>query len=136
MQLYELEEVYATECVLNDSKQVYHEMRDIKSWTKEAFVVFFLDARNKVISREIVNIGTLDQAIVHPREVFRTAIMRNAASLVIAHNHPSGSTSPSEEDTQITHKMREAGKIIGIDVLDHVIVARDGDYSLLENDWM
>ena len=84
MQQYELEDVYTVECVLKDSKQVYHEMRDIKSWTKETFVAFFLDARNRIISREIVGIGTLDQAITHPREVFRTAIMRNAASLVIA----------------------------------------------------
>ena len=68
--------------------------------------------------------------------MFRTAIMRNAESPVLSHNHPSGFTSPSEDDIRMTRKMKEAGDIIGIELLDHVIVARDGYYSFLEHDWM
>ncbi len=132
MELNELEEMFVCDVVVESSTQVYHEMRDIKSWSKEAFVAFYLDTRNKVISREIISVGTLDAAIIHPREVFRTAIMRNAASVVIAHNHPSGGLSPSNDDIEITKQLTKAGELIGIQLIDHVIVSRDGFYSFCD----
>lgn len=133
MEQRELEELYVvSELVIQTSSQVYHEMRDIKAWTKEVFVAFCLDSRHKIISREIVAVGTLDMAIVHPRDIFRTAILRNAAAIVIAHNHPSGATDPSMEDTHLTDTVKEAGRIIGIQVLDHVIVSQDGFYSFAD----
>ena len=125
----ELEERYLREIEITASKTVYRELRDIKNWEKEVFVAFYLDTRNKIISREIVSIGILNASIIHPREVFRTAIIRNANSVIIAHNHPSGSLEPSDEDVEITQQLKEAGKIIGIKLLDHLIVTKDGYYS-------
>ena len=129
MQQTELEERYLREIEITASKTVYRELRDIKNWEKEVFVAFYLDTRNKIISREIVSIGILNASIIHPREVFRTAIIRNANSVIIAHNHPSGSLEPSDEDVEITQQLKEAGKIIGIKLLDHLIVTKDGYYS-------
>lgn len=132
MQQTDLEERYLREIEINNSKSAYHEMRDIKNWEKEVFVAFYLDTRNRIISREILSIGTLNCAVVHPREAFRTAIIRNAHSVIIAHNHPSGSLKPSDEDTKITQQLRDAGEIIGIKLLDHVIVTKDGYYSFAD----
>lgn len=130
----DLEEKYVKEIVVRESSTVYQEMRDIKSWEKEVFVVFCLNTKNKIISREIVSIGTLNSSVIHPREVFRTAISRNANSVIVAHNHPSGSIEPSKEDKEITERLREAGDIMGIKVLDHVIVAKEGYYSFSDSD--
>ncbi len=118
MDQYELEERYARGTVLKDAGSVYHEMRDIKCWEKEVFVAFYLDTRNKVISREVVSVGTLNSALIHAREVFRTAIFRNADSVIIAHNHPSGNPNPSAEDEEATERIVESGKILGIPLLD------------------
>ena len=104
-------------------------MRDIKKWNKEAFVGFYLDSQSKVISREIISIGILNSVIVHPREIFRTAIIRNANAIIVAHNHPSGNLEPSAEDIEITKKLRQSGDIIGIKLFDHVIVSNAGYYS-------
>ena len=131
MDQYELEETYLSSTVIKDASCVYREMRDIKRWDKEVFVAFFLDSKNRVISREIVGIGILNSAIVHPREVFRSAISRNACSVIISHNHPSGDTGPSPEDLKITGQLCRAGRIIGIPLLDHVIVSRDGFNSII-----
>lgn len=129
MEQRELEESYPVKVVMEKSETVYQEMRDIKCWEKEVFVAFYLDTRRQVISREILSIGTVDSAVIHPREVFRTAIMRNASAVIIAHNHPSGGLEPSDEDMQVTRQLKEAGRIIGIQLLDHVIVTREGHYS-------
>ena len=104
-------------------------MRDIKDWDKEVFVAFYLNTKNAVISREVISIGTLNSSIIHPREIFRTAVVRNACAVVISHNHPSGSLEPSEEDKKATRKLKEAGDILGITLLDHVIVTRTGYFS-------
>ena len=98
-------------------------------------MAFYLDSQNKVISREIVSIGTLNASLIHPRELFRTAIIRNANSIIISHNHPSGSLEPSKEDIKITDQLRKAGDILNIQLLDHVIVTKEGHYSLKDNDW-
>ena len=98
---------------------------------REHFVVLLLDIKNKVIGINTVSIGNLDTAIAHPREVFKPAILSNAASILLAHNHPSGDPEPSREDVAITTRLVEAGKILGIDVIDHLILG-DGYRSLKE----
>lgn len=130
MELHELEEEYENRVEIKNTETIFREMRDIKHWGKEVFVGFYLDTKNRVISREIIGIGTLNSCIIHPREVFRTAIIRNSNSVILAHNHPSGSLDPSDEDIQITKRLKEAGDIIGIKLLDHVIVTKEGYLSL------
>ena len=90
---------------------------------KEVFKVFLLDSNNAVISSEIVSIGVLNLAIVHPREIFKLAIIQSANSIILVHNHPSGNVEPSKEDLEITQRLREAGDLLGIKILDHVIIS-------------
>jgi DNA repair protein RadC len=111
---------------------VYRLSMDLVSLYQEYFVVFFLNTKNRVLGRKTIFIGSLNTAIVHPREVFREAIQQSSAAIICVHNHPSGDPSPSHEDIEITRRLVETGRIIGIDVLDHVIVARDGFVSLKE----
>ena len=92
-----------------------------------------LDARNNLIKISNISVGSLNASIVHPREVFKEAIDCLAASAIIAHNHPSGDVNPSDEDIEMTKRLKEAGKILGIEILDHVIVERSAFYSLMEN---
>lgn len=98
---------------------------------QEHMMVFLVNAKNRITHYETISIGTLNQTIVHPRDVFRSAITHNAASIILAHNHPSGDNAPSDEDVEVTKRMAEAGKIIGIPLLDHVIVGC-GYYSFKE----
>ena len=93
---------------------------------REHFMVILLDTKNQIIKSEVVSIGTLNASLVHPREVFNEAIRVCANSLILSHNHPSGIANPSPEDQQITKRLVEAGKILGISVLDHVIIT---DYN-------
>jgi len=93
---------------------------------REMFVVMCLDTKNNINSLNVVSTGTLNSAMVHPREVFKTAILSNANSIILAHNHPSGDPTPSREDVTVTQRLVEAGKLLGIEVLDHVIIG-DGD---------
>ena len=97
---------------------------------REHFLVLLLNARHEVIGRETVSIGSLNASIVHPREVFKPAVLASAASVVLVHNHPSGDPEPSEEDVSITKRLAQAGELLGIGVLDHVIVASRGVVSL------
>ncbi|MGM0711917.1 DNA repair protein RadC [Brevibacillus parabrevis] len=106
---------------------------DFRYETKEHFTCLFLNTKNRVIFKEIISIGSFNSAIVHPREVFRAAIKRCSASLICAHNHPSGDSTPSTEDLILTKRLRDAGEIIGIEVLDHVIIGGNRFYSLKEN---
>lgn len=116
--------------LLLSPKNVWNEMKEIRSQKKEYFVVFFLDVRNQIIRQETVSIGSLNASLVHPREVFEPAIKYLAAQILIAHNHPSGDPSPSPEDLEITKRLCEAGKILGIEIIDHVIVATTKFLSL------
>lgn len=97
---------------------------------REHFAVLLLNARHEVIGFETVSIGSLNASIVHPREVFKPAILHSAASVLLVHNHPSGDPEPSEEDLTITKRLVEVGELLGIGVLDHVIVASRGYVSL------
>ncbi|MFZ2039003.1 MAG: DNA repair protein RadC [Minisyncoccia bacterium] len=114
--------------ILLSPKDVWERMEDIRGSKKEHFVVFYLDSRNQEIHREIVSVGTLNESLVHPREVFENAIKNNAASIIIAHNHPSGDLEPSQADIEITRKLIHAGKILDIRITSHVIVAEGVDY--------
>lgn len=99
---------------------------------KEQVAVVLLDAKNRVLGTEIISEGSLTESVVHPREVFQPAIMHHAASVVIAHNHPSGDPNPSREDRKVTSLLRQAGQTLGIPVLDHVIIGDGTYYSFKE----
>lgn len=104
----------------------------IGHYKKEHFVLVSLDTRNNVIGTDTVSIGTLNASLVHPRELFELAIRKHAASVIIAHNHPSGDPTPSDEDLRVTAKLQEAGKILGIQLLDHIIIGNDSYFSMEE----
>ena len=99
---------------------------------REHMVLLTLDVKNVVTSISTVSIGSINTSVVHPREVFKTAILSNAASIILAHNHPSGDVTPSKQDINITHRINECGKILGIDLLDHLIIGDDTYTSLKE----
>lgn len=108
-------------------EQIYQTFRCLMHETKENFVTLHLDGKNRIVCMDVVSIGSLNQSIVHPREVFKSACLSNAAAIILVHQHPSGDATPSREDIAITKRLREAGEIMGISVLDHVIVG-DGEY--------
>lgn len=113
-------------------KDVWQELKDIRDNKKEHFVVFFLDARNQEIKREIISVGSLNANLVHPREVFEPAVRHLAAQVILAHNHPAGDPAPSEDDLEITKRLVEAGKILGIEIVDHIIVVKNDFLSFKE----
>ena len=117
--------------ILRSPEDVVAEVRSqLKGKKKEHFLVVCLDTRNRSIDRKLVSMGSLDTSIVHPREVFKEAISCCAASVILAHNHPSGDPEPSKEDIELTKRLAKAGEIVGIDVLDHIIVCDEGFMSL------
>ena len=117
------------EVYINSSQDVIKEIEYIKENKKENFVVLYLDARNKLIYKETVSIGSLNANLVHPREVFEPAVKYLTAQIVLAHNHPSGDPDPSEDDLEITKRLVETGKILGIEVIDHIIVTKNNYFS-------
>lgn len=106
------------------ASDVWNFCADIRLLQREHFVVFYLDTQNCLIERQTISVGTLNSSLVHPREVFEPALSFHAASIIIAHNHPSGELQPSHEDREVTKRLVEAGKIIGIDVIDHIILSK------------
>ena len=116
--------------LLLSPKDVWENLRDIRNNKKEHFVVFYLDARNQEIQREIISVGILNANLVHPREVFEPAVRNNTVQILVSHNHPSGDTSPSGDDMEVTRRLVEAGKILGIEIIDHVIVSQNSFFSL------
>lgn len=111
-------------------------MEELRYLQKEHFVVLFLNTKNHVIAKETLSMGSLNASIVHPREVYRSAVKRGSASIICAHNHPSGDPTPSREDLGLTHRLIEAGNIIGIDLLDHLIIGDGVFVSLKEQGYM
>ncbi len=105
---------------------------DLRDEVREHFFAILLDTRNGVLRRHVVSVGDLNSAIVHPREVFSPAIRHGAAALVVAHNHPSGDPTPSPEDVQVTKRLLDAGRLLGIELLDHVVLTESGWVSLKE----
>ena len=114
----------------SDLHDNYHSLFD--NQVRERFMVFWLNSGNKVVGFEIITEGILNSSLAHPREVFRGAIIATAASIIVAHNHPSGNPEPSSEDIAMTKQFVEAGKIIGITVHDHIIFANSTYSSLAE----
>ena len=111
----------------NDVLKVVSDLRNKK---REYMVALYLNARSELINKRVVSIGTLTESLVHPREVFAPAIKSHAVNVVLAHNHPSGSAEPSDEDVAVTQNLKEAGEILGIKVVDHIIVSKNGFVSL------
>jgi len=109
-------------------------MEEMRYLNKEHFKVVLLNTKNQIISIEEISIGNLNSSIVHPREVFNIAIKRSANSIILVHNHPSGDSTPSKEDISITHRLIDAGNIIGIKVLDHIIIGDNNYVSLKQRD--
>lgn len=97
-------------------------MENMRFLDREHFQIILLNTKNQVLGIELVSVGSLNASIVHPREIFKIPIRRSAAAIILVHNHPSGDPTPSQEDIDVTRRLREAGKILGIDVLDHVII--------------
>jgi DNA repair protein RadC len=102
----------------------------LKGADREHCVVVLLDARHKVIGLNTVSIGTVSASLVHPREVFKPAILANASAIILAHNHPSGKLEPSEHDVELTRRLIEAGKLLGIELMDHLILCEGAHLSL------
>ena len=107
-------------------------LSEIRTADREHLVVLVLNARSVVLAVETVSIGTLSASLVHPREVFKAAIMFNGAAIIVAHNHPSGVVDPSSEDKECTRRLKDAGKLLGIPLLDHVIVGSVKHFSFKE----
>ncbi|BDG46305.1 MULTISPECIES: DNA repair protein RadC [Parageobacillus] len=111
-------------------------MEDMRFLSQEHFVAIYLNTKNQVIYRKTIFIGSLNASIVHPREVFKEAIKRSAASIICAHNHPSGDPTPSREDIDVTKRLAECGRIIGIELLDHLIIGDQKFVSLKEKGYV
>jgi DNA repair protein RadC len=105
----------------------------LKHFSEEHFVSFHLDAKSNVIGYHVVSHGTVSASLVHPREVFKAAILNNSMAVLVAHNHPAGSREPSEDDLKITRTLVQAGQLMCVTVIDHVIVTARGIYSLREH---
>jgi DNA repair protein RadC len=119
---------------LTSAKEVYEALRKkIGGLKKENFVVVSLDTRNKIIAVDTVFVGTLNSSLVHPREIFETAIRRHAAGIVVAHNHPSGDPEPSDEDIKVTKLLTEAAKVMGIEMPDHLIIGEGKYFTFRDN---
>lgn len=120
------------EVFINSPEDILKEVEHIRENKKENFIVLYLDARNRLVYKETVSIGTLNANLIHPREVFEPAVRNLAAQIIVVHNHPSGNPEPSEDDLVITEKLTEAGKILGIEVMDHIVVAKNSYISFKE----
>ncbi len=111
---------------------IWTQCAGIRDSKREHFVAFYLDTQNRLIERQIISIGTLNTSLVHPREVFEPAIKLSAATIIVAHNHPSGDTTPSIEDKEITKRLVDSGKILGVEIIDHIILSKTGYLSFQE----
>jgi len=118
--------------VIRMPEDVFKYLNEMKRLKKEEFRGLYLNTRNKLLYEEIISIGTLTANLVHPREVFAPALEYLAVGLIVAHNHPSGDPAPSKEDIKLTQRLVEAGKIMGIDLLDHIVIGNNSFSSLKE----
>ena len=125
---------YIDEIILSNSLLIYNYLKDdLKDKKQEYFIALYLDSKKALIEKKILFKGTLNKSIVHPREVFKYAYINSASTIVVAHNHPSGDPLPSKEDIILTNNLIEIGKIIGINVIDHIIIGNNNYYSFYEN---
>lgn len=117
--------------IINTSKDVYMLLMEYANKSQEHFLLLTLNGRNQLIQKKVITIGTIDSSLFHPREIFAEAISDRASKIVVAHNHPSGSLEPSRNDLIMTLKIKDAGKVLGIDLMDSVILAEDGYKSII-----
>jgi len=118
--------------VINTAKDAVAQLTDMRDLKKEHFVVLYLNAKNQLVHKETISMGTLNANLVHPREVFEPALKHSAAQIIAAHNHPSGDPKPSEDDMDLTKRLTEAGKMMGIEIMDHVIISKNSHFSFKE----
>ena len=118
--------------VINTAKDAAAQLTDMRDLKKEHFVVLYLNAKNQLVHKETISMGTLNANLVHPREVFEPALKHSAAQIIAAHNHPSGDPKPSDDDLDLTKRLTEAGKMMGIEIMDHVIVSKNSYFSFKE----
>ena len=117
--------------IIDSAEKAVELLSDIRDKKQEYFVSLTLDGANRLIAKRVISIGTLTASLVHPREVFAEAVTDRAASIIVAHNHPSGNLEPSIADKEVTERLRQAGEILGIEVLDHLILG-EGGFSSVE----
>ncbi len=117
---------------IGSAEEVWRELAEYAGKRQEYFLSLTLDGASRIIEKRVVHIGTLNQSLVHPREIFADAVADRAAGVIVAHNHPSGQCFPSEEDRRVTRRLLEAGRLLGIELLDHLILTREGWYSFSE----
>ncbi|MFT8322226.1 MAG: DNA repair protein RadC [Bacillus sp. (in: firmicutes)] len=123
-------------CIRSPEDAAKYMMNEMRFLTQEHFVCLYLNTKNQVMHKQTVFIGSLNASIVHPREVYKEAFRRSAASIICLHNHPSGDPSPSREDIEVTKRLVECGKIIGIELLDHLIIGENKFVSLKEKGYV
>jgi DNA repair protein RadC len=116
------------------ARNLFIEVAELDKRPEEVFVMATIDVRNKVTGLFEVSTGTLNSSLVTPREVFKRAILQNAAGIVLGHNHPSGNIDASSDDINITKKLVKSGKILGVNVVDHIIVGNEGNYSSMKEE--
>lgn len=117
-------------------QQVYELFRDLILETKEHFIALHLDGKNRIICLDRVSVGSLNQCVVHSREVMKAALLSSAAAIILVHNHPTGDPNPSGEDMNITKRLKEAGELIGIPVIDHIIIGNGQYVSFAERGFL
>jgi DNA repair proteins len=113
-----------------DANNIINKVLNLSDRAEEVFGILTLSTKNQVAGVHIISIGTLNSSLIHPREVFKAAILNNAASIIAFHNHPSGDSTPSKEDVQVTQRLIDAGNILGINVFDHIVVGENEFTSL------
>ena len=117
--------------VINSAKDAVAQLTELRTAKKEHFVVLYFNARNQLVHKEVISIGTLNASLVHPREVFYPAIEHLAASIIVAHNHPSGGVEASEADVMLTGRLGDAGKLMGVEVADHLVITKSDFKSII-----
>ncbi|GAA0448329.1 DNA repair protein RadC [Virgibacillus salarius] len=133
MHIYRSDERHVIRSPEDGAEYVMEEMRGLN---QEHFVTLFLNTKNQIIHKQTIFIGSLNASIVHPREVFREAVKRSAASIIVIHNHPSGDPTPSQEDIHVTRRLVECGKMIGIELIDHLVIGDRKYVSLKEKGYI
>ena len=114
-------------------REVWESLSDLRANKREHFIILYLDSRSREIAREVVSVGTVNASIVHPREVFCRAVQERAVSILGVHNHPSNDPDPSDADLAVTRRLAEAGRLLGIEFTDHIIITKDFYYSIREH---
>ena len=118
------------------SREVFELFRDLEHETREHFIALHLDSKNTIICFDRVSIGSLNAAVIHPRELFKSVLLSSAAAVILVHVHPSGDPTPSREDLELTGRLKECGELLGVKVLDHIIVGHDCYVSLADRGLM